>query len=527
MKPVEAFVLLMCAVIGVVLIGRRLKVSYPIALVIGGLCISLVPGLPAVRIHPDVVFLLFLPPLLYAAAWFTSLHDFKANLRPIFFLSVGLVLFTTVVVGLAVHALIPAIPLAVAFALGAIVSPPDAVAATSIAKQVGLPKRVVTILEGESLANDATGLVALRFAIAAAGSGSFSLGDATVHFVWIAAGGVALGLMAGVALSKAAAFLKDESLLITLSLLAPYIAYLPAERLHVSGVLSAVVAGLYGGWKAPELLNANTRLTARAVWDTWIFLLNCIVFILIGLQLPEVLQGLGNNHTIGELVWYGAATSAVVILVRPVWVFPGTWLPRWLSKRLAARDPIPPWEHILIVSWCGMRGVVSLAAALALPTTLPNGQLFPERNLVMFLTFCVILSTLVVQGLSLPLLVRRLGVREKYDFERERAARQKIAQAALAHIDKLAQEERVNETAFKRIKEKYEERLRHLNDSLADVLGWSSDREQLVATRRLWRQALEAERRELIRLRRKAEVDEDLMHHIEREIDLEETRLKS
>ncbi|MEO6034498.1 MAG: Na+/H+ antiporter, partial [Verrucomicrobiota bacterium] len=515
MKPVEAFVLLMCAVIGVVLLGRRLKISYPIALVIGGLCISLIPGLPALRIHPDVVFLLFLPPLLYAAAWFTSLHDFKANLRPILFLSVGLVLFTTLVVGWAVHALIPAIPLAVAFALGAIVSPPDAVAATSIAKQVGLPKRVVTVLEGESLVNDATGLVALRFAIAAVASGTFSAGEATFHFLWIATGGLAIGLAAGVVLSKVAELLKDESLLITLSLLAPYIAYLPAERLHVSGVLAAVAAGLYGGWKAPELLSATTRLTARAVWDTWIFLLNCVVFILIGLQLPEVLQGLGSKYTFRELAWYGTATSAIVILVRPLWVFPGTWLPRWMSKSLAARDPTPPWRHIAIVSWCGMRGVVSLAAALALPTSL-DGRPFPERNLVMFLTFCVILSTLVLQGLSLPILVRWLGLREKSDFELERQARLKIAQAALDLINKLGFEEPLNEASLKKVKSLYEERICHLNDSLADVLGWSPDREQLIATRQLWRRALEAERCELIRLRRLAQVEEDLMHRIER-----------
>jgi monovalent cation/hydrogen antiporter len=526
MKPVEALVLLLCATIGLVLLSRRLKISYPIALVIGGLCISLLPGLPAVRVRPDLVFLLFLPPLLYAAAWFTSWHEFKANLRPILFLAVGLVLFTTVVVGWVVHALIPEIPLAVAFALGAIVSPPDAVAATSIAHQLGLPKRIVTILEGESLVNDATGLVALRFAIAAAASGSFSVGEATLQFVWIVIGGTALGLLAGVVLAKVAKLIKDESLLITLTLLAPYIAYLPAERLHVSGVLAAVTAGLYGGWNAPELLNASTRLNARAVWDTWIFVLNCVVFILIGLALPEVRRDLGH-HSIGELAIYGAVTSGVVILVRPLWVFPGTWLPRLLSRRLAARDPIPPWQHILIVSWSGMRGVVSLAAALALPLALPDGQPFPERDLVLFLAFSVILSTLVLQGLSLPFLIRRLGVRQHLDSEHERRARLKIAHAALGHLNNLADQKNVNEIALQRVTGQYEERIRHLNDSLAEALGWSSDRERLIAGRQLWREALQAERRELIQLRRQAQVDEDLMHRIEREIDLEETRLKS
>src|SRR5687767_5779952 len=240
MKPVEALVLLLCAIIGVVLMGRRLKIPYPIALVIGGLGISLIPGLPPVQIHPDVIFLVFLPPLLYAAAWFMSVHDLKANLRPILLLAVGLVLFTTIAVGLLVHALIPEIPLAVAFALGAIVSPPDAVAATSIARRIGLPKRIVTILEGESLVNDATGLVALRFAVAAAASGSFSIGRASLEFIWVAAGGLALGLVVAVALGRISRLLKDDLLIITLSLLAPYAAYLPAERLHLSGVLAAV-----------------------------------------------------------------------------------------------------------------------------------------------------------------------------------------------------------------------------------------------------------------------------------------------
>jgi monovalent cation/hydrogen antiporter len=526
MKPVEAFALLMCAVIGVVLVGRRLKIPYPIALVIGGLGISLIPGLPVVRIQPDVIFLVFLPPLLYAAAWFTSVHDFKANARPIFLLAVGLVLFTTVVVGLVVHALIPEIPLAIAFALGAIVSPPDAVAATSIAHRVGLPKRIVTILEGESLVNDATGLVALRFAVAAAASGSFSIVTAGGEFIWVAAGGVALGLVVGLVFERIARFIKDDLLKITLSLLVPYAAYLPSERLHVSGVLAAVAAGLYGGWRAPELLTATVRLNARAVWDLFIFLLNCIVFILIGLQLPQVRADLGH-HSFGELALYGIITSAAVIFVRPLWVFPATWLPRWFNRRLRERDPTPPWQAIAIISWCGMRGVVSLAAALALPMTFADGRPFPERDLVVFLTFCVILSTLVVQGLSLPFVVRWLGVKAQPDGQHERQTRLKIAHAALAQLNKLAEQNNVNEAALKRVTELYQDRVRHLTDDVAETLGWSEDRHRLVEMRRLWREAIAAERRELIGLRRKAQVDEELLHRLEREMDLEETRLRA
>ena len=519
MKPVEAMVLLMAVVIGVVLLGRRIKIPYPIALVLGGLGISLIPGLPPVRIDPDIIFLVFLPPLLFAAAWFTSVHDLKANARPVFLLAVGLVLFTTVAVGFAVHALIPEIPLAAAFALGAIVSPPDAVAATSIAKRIGLPKRIVVILEGESLVNDATGLVALRFAVAATASGTFSIGKAGLEFVWVVVGGVVLGLVVGLLFERLVRWLKDELLLITLSLLVPYVAYLPAERLHVSGVLAAVTAGLYGGWKAPEIISASVRLSAGAVWDLFVFVLNCVVFVLIGLQLPEVRAGLGH-HSLGELAWYGFITSVIVIVVRPLWVFPSAWLAR-CKKSIRARDPLPPWQHITIVSWCGMRGVVSLAAALALPVN------FPERDLVVFLAFCVILATLVVQGLSLPFLVRWLGVKEEHNGEHEKQTRLKLAHAALAHLNQLGEKISTNEQALRRVTDLYEERVRHLTDDTADVLGWSDDRHRIVETRRLWRAAIAAERRELIQLRGQARVDEELLHRLEREMDLEEMRLKS
>jgi monovalent cation/hydrogen antiporter len=508
------------------LLGRRLKMPYPIALVIGGLCISLVPGLPPVHINPELVFLLFLPPLLYAAGWFTSWHDFKANRRPIFLLAFGLVLFTTFVVGMVLHSVIPAMPLAVAFAFGAIVSPPDAVAATAIADQIHLPKRIVTILEGESLVNDATGLVTLRFALAAAASGSFSATHAALEFVWVVAGGVGLGLAVATVFERVFRLIKDASLIITVSLLVPYMAYLPAERLHVSGVLAAVAAGIYGGWKGPELLSASTRLNAVAVWSVLVFLLNCILFIVIGLELPEIVGELGQ-YSKGQLLGYGALVSAVVILVRPVWVFPATWLPRLLSRRLRQRDPIPPWRSVMIVSWSGMRGVVSLAAALALPVTFADGRPLPQRSLVIFLTFCVILSTLVLQGLSLPLIVRGLGIRERREDKHERDARLKLAQAALTHLRKAAEQNPRHESAAQRVAAQYQERIEDLNDELAEVLGWSDQREHLVATRRLRLESLEAERRELIKLRRQRQVNEALMHQIEHELDLEETRLKT
>ena len=526
MKPVEAMVLLMCAVVGVVFLGRRLKMPYPIALVIGGLGISLVPGLPVVHINPEYVFLLFLPPLLYAAGWLTSWHEFKANFRSIVLLAFGLVLFTTFVVGILLHAVVPAIPLAVAFAFGAIVSPPDAVAATAIAEQIRLPKRIVTVLEGESLVNDATGLVTLRFALAAAASGSFSATHAAVEFAWVAAGGVGLGLAVAMVCERVFRLVKDDTLLTTVSLLVPYIAYLPAERLHVSGVLAAVTAGIYGGWKGPELLSASTRLNAVAVWGMLVFLVNCVLFILIGLELPEIVGKL-TQYSTGQLIAYGLLVSAAVILVRPVWVFPATWLPRLLSTRLRRRDPIPPWRHVLVVAWSGMRGVVSLAAALALPTTFSDGRPLPQRNLVIFLTFCVILSTLVFQGISLPFLVRWLGVKERREDKAERNARLKLAHAALAHLSKMAEQDPRSANALRQVTAHYQERIEDLNDELAAVLGWSDHREHWIATRRLRLKSLEAERRELIRLRRDHQVSEELMHQIERELDLEEARLRA
>ncbi len=515
----------MCAVIGVVMLGRRLHVPYPIALVIGGLCISLIPGLPPFHADPELVFLVFLPPLLYAAAWFTSWHDFQTNLRSIFQLAVGLVLFTTIATGFAIHALIPQLPLAVAFALGAIISPPDAVAATAIAQQVRLPRRIITILEGESLVNDATGLVALRFAVAAAASGTFSLPIATAQFAWLVTGGLAIGLVVGVTMTAVMRFVKEDSLIITITLLTPYLAYLPAERMHVSGVLAVVTAGVYSGWRAPELMMASARLSGGAVWSMLVFVMNCVLFIAIGLALPQVVRE-QTEYSTGKLILYGAVTSAIVILIRPLWVFPAAWLPRRLSKKIRERDPMPHWTHLVIVSWSGMRGVVSLAAALALPMTFEDGRLFPGRGLVIFLTFCVILSTLVFQGLTLPFVIHLLGVKERKSEDQEREARLKIAQAGMARLSELALQPNANEAAVERLTRIYQEKISHFNDQVAATLGWSPDHERLLSMRRFWLEALNAERRELLKLRREHLVNEELMHRIENEIDLDETRLR-
>src|SRR6267154_3568893 len=389
MGVAEIFVGLLVAVAVLALVARKLTVPYPILFVIGGLLLGLIPKLPKVRLDPELVFLFFLPPLLFPAALFTSWRDFRVNLRPISLLAIGLVLFTTVAVALLAHYFME-LPLAAGFVLGAIISPPDAIAATAIADRLKVPRRIVTILEGESLVNDATALVAYRFAVVAVVTGSFSLAHAGGQFFIVGIGGILIGLAVGWLAEQFHKRVDDAPIEITVSLLTPFVAYLAAERLGVSGVLAVVAAGLYLGWRMPELLTFKTRLQGGPVWEMVEFLLNGFVFILIGLQLPAVLGALsGNSSPIHRLVWYALLISLTVILIRIIWVFPATYLPRLIFKKMCKHDPYPNWRHVTIVSWTGMRGVVSLAAALALPDN------FPVRDLILFLTFMVILATLV------------------------------------------------------------------------------------------------------------------------------------
>jgi len=521
----ELLISLLISIAGFGLLARKLKVPEPIMLVVGGLTVSLIPGLPRVELNPEYVFLLVLPPLLYAQAWFTSWKDFCDNLRAISLLAVGLVLFTTTAVAFVAHALVPELPLAAAFVLGAIVSPPDAVAASAIAQRLRLPKRMVTILEGESLVNDATGLVAYKFALAAVFTGSFSLAKASGGFLLVAAGGVLIGLFVGWIFTWLLRWIRDDLIDIVLSLIVPYVAYLGAERLHVSGVLATVVAGIWLGARSPELLSASTRLTATAFWNTFVFLLNGVVFMLIGLQLPEVIRGL-HDHPWGELLLHAAIIGGVVIVTRILWVFPGAYLPRWMSARIREREPRPPLRNVAVIGWCGMRGVVSLAAALAVPRLLPNGNEFPERDLVLLFTFAVILVTLVGQGLSLPWLIRRLRISTDHsEDDAEREARRAAAKAALTRIEEFAGQEKLTEEAISAVTAAYHERLHHLGDELADALGWSALRQRSIESRRLRREALAAERQHLIALHRQHRLSKELLHKLERELDLEEARL--
>ncbi|HEY3853930.1 MAG TPA: Na+/H+ antiporter [Verrucomicrobiae bacterium] len=526
---VEIFVGLLLTVAVLAMLSRKLHIPYPILFVVGGSLMGLIPGLPKVALNPQLVFLFFLPPLLFPAALFTSWRDFRANLRPILLLAIGLVLFTTIEVAYLAHHFMN-LPLAAGFVLGAIISPPDAIAATAIAQRLKIPHRIVTILEGESLVNDATALVAYRFAVAAVISGSFSLANASEQFFVVGIGGIVTGLGVGWLGQQFHKRVDDAPIEITVSLLTPFVAYLTAERFGVSGVLSVVTAGLYLGRRTPELLSFKTRLQGGPFWEMVEFLLNGFVFILIGLQLPAVLHTLsGHEIPIRRLVLDALVISLAVVLLRVIWVFPATYLPRLVFKKLCRNDPYPDWRHVLIVAWTGMRGVVSLAAALAIPMSLdgkPDGTPFPGRDLILFLTFIVILATLVVQGLTLPLLIRWLGIKDDGSMEKEeREARLKANQTALARLQEIGLREPAKNNALQRLRVEYEDQIHQIEGT-----GPESDRKsfRLFSTEfeRLSLEALQIERKTILQLRNENAISDDVLRRIQLDIDLAEARVR-
>ena len=516
---IEAVLLLFVAATALAIAARRIGLPYPILLVLGGLVIGFLPGLPHIELEPDLVFLLFLPPILFGAGYFTSIRDFKANLRPIALLSVGLVLATTVAVAVVVQALVPGLGWAPAFALGAIVAPPDAIAATSIFQRLGVPRRVVTILEGESLVNDATALVAYRFAIGAALGAGFSLVDASVAFLFVASGGVLFGLVVGVVVAWIFRRVDDPVFAVVVSFLAPPAAYIPAEHLGLSGVLATVAAGIYTGRHASRTLSSSGRVAGAAAWQVLLFLINGAVFILIGVQLPTVLEGLGDR-SVGELVGLAAAVAVTVIVVRILWVFPGTYMPRWLSAGIRAREARPSERNVFIVAWAGMRGVVSLAAALALPLD------FPERHLLVFLSFSVILATLVGQGLTLPLIIRRLGiVADRGDAQEEASARAAAAEAAVRRIAELEREWPGHLELIEALRVQYGHRSR---DSELHGGELADEAERELLEHRIIRSAvIDAERAALEVLRDAGAIRDEIFRRVERDLDLEELRMET
>jgi monovalent cation/hydrogen antiporter len=502
-----------------------LQIPYAILLVLGGLAISLVPGMPTVELDPDLILFGVLPPLLYSAAFFADLRSLRYYARAISLTSIGLVLLTTAVVAVVAHEMIDELSWAGAFALGAIVSPTDPIAATSIMRRLGADRRVVNAVEGESLVNDASALVAYRVAVAAAVGGSFSLVEAAGEFVLAAAGGVAIGLAVGWASAEVRRRLEDPPVEITVSLFTGYAAFLPADELGVSGVLAAVTAGLYVGWQAPTIASPEVRLSGFAFWEILTFLLNAGLFVLIGLQLQPILDDLSGESTL-EAAGYAAVISAIVIATRFLWLFTVPYALRAVDRRPSQLERRSTARERVIIGWSGMRGGVSLAAALAIPLETDAGAAFPGRDLILLITFGVILVTVVGQGLTLPALIRRLGVRDTGDEEREEVqARIEAAQAALDRLEELAHAEWIRPETVERVARLYDYRRRRFAARTGEVEDDGFE-DRSVAYQRLLHDIYAAQRQVLIRLRNEGRISNDVMHRIERELDLEESRLE-
>jgi monovalent cation/hydrogen antiporter len=504
--------------------ARRTPVPAPLLLVSVGLLVSYVPGVPHYTLDPHVVLPLVLPPLLHTSASDSSYLDLRAQLRPVALLSVGYVLFATVVVGYAAYLVVPDLPLTAALVLGAVVAPPDAVAATAVARRVGLPSRVTTILQGESLVNDATAITAYRVALAAAVGEGATWAGGIGEFLLAAVGGIGMGLVLMVPIHWLRTHLKEPLLQNTLSLLIPFVAYATAEQVHASGVLAVVVVALYLGHRAWQV-DFATRLQEEAVWKMVAFVLESAVFALIGLQLPVVLKGLGAYEG-GRAAWYAIAVFLMVVASRFVWVYPATFLPRLLSARIREREENPTWKGPFIISWAGMRGVVSLAIAFSIPLTVHGGEAFPERNLILFLTFTTVIGTLVVQGVTLPPLIRALrlpGRDAQAETLAEANAQAQASRVAEQRLDELLTDERnaLPDPLADRLRSVLERRRNSVWERLGQanpVTGESTD----DTYRRLSREVISAERAVFVKLRDGRYIDDEMLRTLLRRLDLEE-----
>jgi monovalent cation/hydrogen antiporter len=508
------------------IVAARTPIPYPILMVAGGSALAFMPGISQIELDPDIVLLAFLPPLLYSAAFFSSLQDLRANLGPISFLAVALVTATMVVVAVVAHAVIDDLSWEAAFVLGAVVSPTDPVAAVEIATRVRAPRRLVVLVEGESLINDSTGLIAYKFAVAAAVSGTFSLPDAVLDFFLSAAGGVAIGVAVAIVIREVRMRIDDAPTEIAISLMTPYLAYLPAEVLGASAVLAAVSSGLFLGWYSPLLITPTTRIQAFAFWEVLVFALNATLFVLVGLQLQVALDAL-REHSAGELALYGAVVAAAVMATRLAFVFPFAYL-RAEFDRLVGHDVGRPNPRLVaLLGWTGMRGAVSLAAALAIPLRTDAGAPFPDRDLLIFLAWSVIAVTIILPGLTLPKLIELARVYDDEETTAEQEARARIAaaQAALGRLDELEEEDWVREDTRDRMRNLYDFRVRRFESRLEE--GDDAEIEQgSQAYQRLRHQVIEAERAEIIRQRNRGLITDEIMRRIERDLDLEDARLE-
>ena len=515
--------ILICLVaVGLLAIAaRKIRVPYPILLTVGGMALALVPNLPVIQLDPQLVFNLFLPPLIYPAAVFTSWRDFKANLRPILLLALVLVLLTMAGSAWLFHALF-GLPWAVGFVFGAIISPPDAVAALAVTRNLRVPRKIIVILEGESLINDATSFISFRFAVAAVLTGSFSLGEAGLRFLLVATGGVCVGLAVGWLATQVQKRLDDPPVQTMFSLLTPYIAYFTGEKLHVSGILAVVITGMYYGWRAPRILSGRMRLQALPVWDMVIFILNGALFMLIGLQLPQVIHAL-EAGVATQVALLSILVTSTIILIRFVWMFGSSYLAHLLGR--SRRKSRIPWQHTFLIAWTGMRGADSLAGALAIPFLLPGGEPFPGRDIILLLTFCVIFLTLVLQGLTLAPFVRWLRIADDHITEKEeRLARLKANEAALARIEVLEALNHPRHETVERLRSEYVDRVAQLRREVPHEESvrrlYSPDFEELA------REALQTERDTVITLRNEETISDQALRRIQRDIDLAEARLQ-
>jgi monovalent cation/hydrogen antiporter len=514
---------LLVAAAGLAVLAGVLRVPYPITLVLGGAVIGFLPGVPTVELDPDIVLLIFLPPLLYAASFFTSVRELRRNARSIAALAIPLVFVTMGAVAVVVHEVV-GLGWPEAFVLGAIVSPTDAVAPAEIMRRIDAPRRLVAIVEGENLTNDWTALVLYRFAVAAVVSGSFSLWEAGLKFVLSGVGGVLLGLAVGRLIREVRSRIDDPPTEITISILSGYAAYLPAQELGLSGVIAAVTTGLYMGWYTPQLTTPVMRLQGVAIWEIMTFLLNAVLFLLVGLQLPGILDHL-SGHSAGELMLWGGLVSLVVIGVRLAWMFSVPYLTRLVDRRESQRERRITADARLVLAWAGMRGSVSLAAALAIPLQTDAGGPFPERPVIVFLAFAVILVTLVGQGLTLGPLIGALGLVDDGEESREDTlARRRVAEAALQRLEELGEPDWISRDSVGRARGLFDYRQRRFG-ALEDGDGDDFE-ERTNAWRRLMYDLFDAQREALLELRNEGEISDEIRRRVERDLDLEESRLE-
>jgi Na+/H+ antiporter len=521
---------LLFAIFMLIMLGQKLKISDPIFLVLAGLGIGFIPGIPQVEVEPEMIFLLFLPPLLYEAAWYTSWNDFWKWRRPIAMLAFGLVFLTSTIIAFVSTAIIPGFTLALGFLLGGIISPPDAVAASSVLKHIKIPKRLTTVLEGESLINDASSLIVFRFALAAIISGQFSLSQAVGQFFIVSGMGIVIGLFIAHIIYVVHRFLPTTaSIDAALTLISPYFMYLAAEKFHFSGVMAVVSGGLFLSYRSHEIFaTGNARLQTINVWSTLIFILNGLVFILIGLELPAIVANMGD-YSIAEAIKYGLIISFISIVIRIMYVMPIAYIPKWLGnvKRMDSQNPL--WKGPLIVGWAGMRGVVSLASALSVPLLLRNGQAFPHRNLILFITFIVILVTLVFQGLTLPIVIKLVGIKDTGDFlpeeEQEAAIRLRLMRRALARLNEKYADEIADNELVGFLKHQLENDTSLVSQRLASLECDATQKEEIEQYNRVLLDIYTIQRKELTILRQEKIYSDEELRKQESQIDFDEAKI--